>query len=208
MRFFEGKRNLNGNKYLLFIKDIYINGYIGERDVCSLVPIFCSHTLIGLYLLCTACAPHRVRSSFFLNKGKAIGSPRPLSGAEGSTSPHLPRRPMGESFWGERQRRWGDDNAPQGGPGAQPRHAFGSFRRETKGTPGVGRVGPLVGAGAPAPAKPLRGGREKKGGRRGLRPRIKKNLLPFAAKYSIINGHDNKNAREGGRAVPQGRTCF
>ena len=31
------------------------------------------------------------------------------------------------------------------GPGAQPRHAFGSFRRETKGTPGVGRVGPPMG---------------------------------------------------------------
>ena len=31
------------------------------------------------------------------------------------------------------------------GPGAQPRHAFGSFRRETKGTPGVGRVGPHMG---------------------------------------------------------------
>ena len=57
---------------------------------------------------------------FFLNKGKGIGSPRPLSGAEGSTSPHLPRRPMGESFWGERQRRWGDDNAPQGGSGGHP----------------------------------------------------------------------------------------
>ena len=35
----------------------------------------------------------------------------------------------------------GDDNAPKRGPGAQPRHAFASFRRETKGTPGVGRVG-------------------------------------------------------------------
>ena len=35
---------------------------------------------------------------------------------------------------------------PSGGPGAQPRHAFGSFRRETKGTPGVGRVGPPMGA--------------------------------------------------------------
>ena len=34
---------------------------------------------------------------------------------------------------------------PSGGPGAQPRHAFGSFRRETKGTPGVGRVGPPMG---------------------------------------------------------------
>ena len=61
-------------------------------------------------------------------------------------------------FWGERRvRRWGDDNAPQGGPGAQPRHAFGSFRRETKGTPGVGRAGPLVGAGTTSPAKSPRG---------------------------------------------------
>ena len=65
VRFFEEGTNPDGNKYLLFIKDIYRNGYIGERDVCSLVPIFCSHTLIGLYLLCTACAPHRARSSFF-----------------------------------------------------------------------------------------------------------------------------------------------
>ena len=61
-------------------------------------------------------------------------------------------------FWGERRaRRWGDDNAPQRGPGAQPRHAFGSFRRETKGTPGVGRAGPLVGAGTTSPAKSPRG---------------------------------------------------
>jgi len=41
----------------------------------------------------------------------------------------------------------GDDNAPQAGSrGGGPWHAFGSFRRETKGTPGVGRVGPLEGA--------------------------------------------------------------
>ena len=61
-------------------------------------------------------------------------------------------------FWGERRAcRWGDDNAPQRGPGAQPRHAFGSFRRETKGTPGVGRAGPLVGAGTTSPAKSPRG---------------------------------------------------
>ena len=76
-------------------------------------------------------------------------------------------------FWGERRaRRWGDDNAPQRGPGAQPRHAFGSFRRETKGTPGVGRVGPLVGAGAASPAKSPRGlGRSaQKVGRRGPVP--------------------------------------
>ena len=43
VRFFEEGTNLDGNKYLLFIKDIYRNGYIGERDVCSLVPIFCSY---------------------------------------------------------------------------------------------------------------------------------------------------------------------
>ena len=55
-------------------------------------------------------------------------------------------------YWGVRQRRRGDNVPPSGGPGAQPRHAFGSFRRETKGTPGVGRVGPLVGAGATNPA--------------------------------------------------------
>ena len=58
---------------------------------------------------------------------------------------------------GNGARRWGDDNAPQRGPGAQPRHAFGSFRRETKGTPGVGRAGPLVGAGTTSPAKSPRG---------------------------------------------------
>ena len=43
VRFFEEGTNPDGNKYLLFIKDIYRNGYIGERDVCSLVPIPCSH---------------------------------------------------------------------------------------------------------------------------------------------------------------------
>ena len=128
-------------KHSIFIKRYFKIVYIKRvRKVLCFRCFRCSCTLIGLYLLCTACASHRARSSFFfLNKGKGIGSPRPLSGAEGSTSPHLPRRPMGESFWGERQRRWGDDNAPQGGPGAQPRHAFGDFRRETKVTRGLGR---------------------------------------------------------------------
>ena len=42
-------------------------------------------------LLCMARTPHRACSSFLLDKGKAIGSPSPLSGAEGSSSPHLPR---------------------------------------------------------------------------------------------------------------------
>ena len=59
------------------------------------------------------------------------------------------------------RRRWGNDNAPQGGPGAQPRHAFGSFRRETKGTPGVGRVGPLWVQGLPVPQKPPGRGAER-----------------------------------------------
>ena len=44
------------------------------------------------------------------------------------------------------KRRWGDDNSPPNGvQGQRPWHAFGSFRRETKGTPGVGRVGPPIG---------------------------------------------------------------
>ena len=137
------------------------------------VPYFCSSPLIGLYLLCTPRTPHRARSSFFLNKGKGIGSPRPLSGAEGSTSPHLPRRPMGESFWGERQRRWGDDNAPQGGPGAQPRHAFGDFRRETKVTRGLGRSAQIRGRRGYQPRTNSRGlGRSAQiRRRRGYQPR-------------------------------------
>ena len=40
---------------------------------------------------------------------------------------------------------WWDDNNPSRVQGQRPWHAFGSFRRETKGTPGVGRVGPLMG---------------------------------------------------------------
>ena len=68
--------------------------------------------------------------------------------------------PLTLSGGSDAKRRWGDgtekwntfQSAPQRGPGAAPRHAFGSFRRETKGTPGVGRVGPLVGAGAASPA--------------------------------------------------------
>ena len=34
---------------------------------------------------------------------------------------------------------------PNGVQGQRPWHVFGSFRRETKGTPGVGRVGPPIG---------------------------------------------------------------
>ena len=159
-------------KHSIFIKRYFKIVYIKRvRKVLCFRCFRCSCTLIGLYLLCTACAPHRASSSFFLNKGKGIGSPRPLSGAEGSTSPHLPRRPMGESFWGERQRRWGDDNAPQGGPGAQPRHAFGDFRRETKVTRGLGRSARIGGCRDCRPARALRGGREKKRGVQGPHPR-------------------------------------
>ena len=61
--------------------------------------------------------------------------------------------PLTLSGGSDAKRRWGDgtekwntfQSAPQRGPGAAPRHAFGSFRRETKGTPGVGRVGPPIG---------------------------------------------------------------
>ncbi len=59
-------------------------------------------------------------------------------------------------FWGERQRRWGGMIMPPSGvQGRQPRHAFGSFRRETKETPGVGRVGPPMGRSAEDGAAPL-----------------------------------------------------
>ena len=87
--------------------------------------------------------------------------------------------PLTLSGGSDAKRRWGDgtekwntfQSAPQRGPGAAPRHAFGSFRRETKGTPGVGRVGPPIGGaqrralpsshwwvlGLSAPAKKTRG---------------------------------------------------
>ena len=106
VRFFEEGTNPDGNKYLLFIKDIYINGYIGERDVCSLVPIFCSHTLIGLYLLCTPRAPHRARSSFFLNKGKGIGSPICRAAPEDAADPVPPPPiPLGHRAGGSKGAR-------------------------------------------------------------------------------------------------------
>ena len=133
------------------------------------VPYFCSSPLIGLYLLCTPRTPHRARSSFFLNKGKGIGSPRPLSGAEGSTSPHLPRRPMGESFWGERQRRWGDDNAPQGEypEGVSPSgRFFGDFLIGEKVTRGGGAERPPLGG--------CGGKRPPLGECRGAKPRVRR----------------------------------
>ena len=79
-----------------------------------------------------------------------------------------------------RRRRRGDNVPPSRGPGAQPRHAFGSFRRETKGTPGVGRVGPPMGGaqrGSTGGAAPSQGNwvppptprREKGGAQRGHR---------------------------------------
>ena len=156
MRFFEGKRNLNGNKYLLFIKDIYINGYIGERDVCSLVPIFCSHTLIGLYLPCTACAPHRARSSFFLNKGKGIGSPICRAAPRGC------RRPCTPSTNTARAEAGGIQGGPPpcaGGPGTRRFLAYLCLLslREKVGR-GLGRSAQKVDAGATGLAKfPRRG---------------------------------------------------
>ena len=54
------------------------------------VPDFCSSPLIGLYLLCTACASHRARSSFFLNKGKGIGSPICRAAPRGCRRPCTP----------------------------------------------------------------------------------------------------------------------
>ena len=77
-----------------------------------------------------------------------------------------------------------------------------------KSPPGAGRSACIGRCWGPRPRKTPPGRQREKRGPQGLPPPHQKNLLPFAAKYSIINGHDNKNAREGGRAVPQGRTCF
>ena len=92
---------------------------------------------------------------------------------------------------------------------------FGDFLIGEKVTRGAGRSARIGGCRGCRPAKVSPGCRAERlhigsagAARRGPRPPHQKNLLPFAAKYSIINGHDNKNAREGGRAVPQGRTCF
>ena len=73
VRFFEEGTNLDGNKYLLFIKDIYRNGYIGERDVCSLVPISCSHPPHRG----TAPAPHRLAPSRHGLKAEGVTSATP-----------------------------------------------------------------------------------------------------------------------------------
>ena len=54
------------------------------------VPDFCSSPLIGLYLLCTACTAHRACSSFFLNKGKGIGSPICRAAPRGCRRPCTP----------------------------------------------------------------------------------------------------------------------
>ena len=113
---------------------------------------------------------------FSLDKGKGTrklsASQRGAARAAGECVPHaaaLARLPVKTQEAARREPEQSGASAESAvtthrGPGAQPRHAFGSFRRETKGTPGVGRVGPLVGAGAASPARALRGGREKKGG--------------------------------------------
>ena len=92
----------------------------------------------------------------------------------------------------------GAERPLSGAVGAGGPH-FGECRG---GTPRIGRCW------GPRPRKTPPGRQREKRGAQGPPPPHQKNLLPFAAKYSIINGHDNKNAREGGRAVPQGRTCF
>ena len=130
----------------LYIKKTFYIVYREEKSfgLCShrLFPFLFPYPNRPLSAMYGLCFPPGSQQFFFLNKGKGIGSQRPLSGAEGSTSLHLPRRPMGESFWGERQRRWGDDNAPQGGPGVPPWRIFGDFLFEKKVTRGGGAERP------------------------------------------------------------------
>ena len=108
------------------------------------VPDFCSSPLIGLYLLCTACTAHRACSSFLLDKGKGTrklsASQRGAARAAGECVPHaaaLARLPVKTQEAARREPEQSGASAESAvtthrGPGAQPRHAFGDFRRETK----------------------------------------------------------------------------
>ena len=79
-------------KHSIFIKRYFKIVYIKRvRKVLCFRCFRCSCTLIGLYLLCTACASHRARSSFFfLNKGKGIGSPICRAAPRGCRRPCTP----------------------------------------------------------------------------------------------------------------------
>ena len=78
-------------KHSIFIKRYFKIVYIKRvRKVLCLRCFRCSCTLIGLYLPCTACAPHRASSSFFLNKGKGIGSPICRAAPRGCRRPCTP----------------------------------------------------------------------------------------------------------------------
>ena len=78
-------------KHSIFIKRYFKIVYIKRvRKVMCFRCFRCSCTLIGLYLLCTPCASHRARSSFFLNKGKGIGSPICRASPRGCRRPCTP----------------------------------------------------------------------------------------------------------------------
>ena len=153
-------------KHSIFIKRYFKIVYIKRvRKVLCFRCFRCSCTLIGLYLLCTACAPHRAFSSFFLNKGKGnrklSASQRGAARAAGECVPHaaaLARLPVKTQEAARREPEQSGASAESAvtthrGPGAQPRHAFGDFRRETKVTRGLGRSAQKVGAGTTVPHK-------------------------------------------------------
>ena len=115
--------------------------------------------------------------------GLTAGSVTPMQLGE-KKRPICPPAQSGKSTWvggrnpieGVAACRRGSEASPSGGPGAQPRHAFGSFRRETKGTPGVGRVGPPMGRSAEEGLSPPRI-RECRRGTGGAAPRKRKEIL-------------------------------
>ena len=79
---------------------------------------------------CHGLKPESVTSANLWEKTKPVRPQTQVANRSGSVAQTLSR--------GCGHRR-GSEASPSGGPGAQPRHAFGSFRRETKGTRGAGR---------------------------------------------------------------------
>ena len=138
-------------KHSIFIKRYFKIVYIKRvRKVLCFRCFRCSCTLIGLYLLCTPRTPHRASSSFFLNKGKAIGSPICRAAPRGCRRPCTPSTNTARAQGGGIQ---GGPPPCAGGPGTRRFLAYLCLLslREKVGR-GLGRSAQKVGAGAASPA--------------------------------------------------------